>query len=279
MRPACRSGRHSRHPLPRCHLALPQRRGATRAQVVENFLVREDEKKLFADRHGLLALVAIERRGAEAFELLHVSGIWLLCEIAGLFAVFHDVCEDRLKDDNRRLGGIHIDDQFRPVIVEQGQGFLFVGIEPPADHFLIRVVEPVVFQGPLLQARDDFVPVRAIEVENPLHIDDVRHEFGLPDVAGDSIEDEVVDIRLEDVSLDRVSDADLPELYRDLVRDEAAVARVFQEGLADRVPCIHAPENIAACAVEKPGEGADGGSLRALSTSGGTKEEIGGVFC
>ena len=52
-------------------LPLAERGSAAGAEVVEDLLVRQDEKQFFADRHGLLALFAVERRGAEAFELLH----------------------------------------------------------------------------------------------------------------------------------------------------------------------------------------------------------------
>ena len=67
-------GRHGR---PRCEplaggdLALAERGGAAGAEIVEDFFLRQDQEKFFADRHGLLALVAIERRRAEVFELLH----------------------------------------------------------------------------------------------------------------------------------------------------------------------------------------------------------------
>ena len=60
------------HPHFACRdFALAERGGATGAEVVVDFLVGQDEEELFADRHGGLAFFAIERRGAETFELLH----------------------------------------------------------------------------------------------------------------------------------------------------------------------------------------------------------------
>jgi hypothetical protein len=52
---------------------LTERRGATGAEVIVDLLVRQNEQELFTDRHGFAALLTIERRGAEAFELLHVE--------------------------------------------------------------------------------------------------------------------------------------------------------------------------------------------------------------
>lgn len=63
--------RAGHHEFARCDLALAERGGATGAEVVVDFLVGQDEQELFADRHGGLAFFAIERRGAETFELLH----------------------------------------------------------------------------------------------------------------------------------------------------------------------------------------------------------------
>ena len=61
------------HQLALRDLALTERRGATGAEVIVDLLVRQNEQELFTDRHGFAALLTIERRGAEAFELLHVG--------------------------------------------------------------------------------------------------------------------------------------------------------------------------------------------------------------
>ena len=53
------------------HLPLAQRRGAAGAEVIVDFLFRQDQQQPLAHGHGGLAFLAIETRCAEIFELLH----------------------------------------------------------------------------------------------------------------------------------------------------------------------------------------------------------------
>ena len=113
----------------------------------------------------------------------------MLREIARGLPVVHDVGENGLQHDHRGLGSVDVHDHFRAVIIQQRQGFFFLGIEPPPDHLLVRVVEAVVFQRPFFEAVHHFVPVGAAQMEHPPDVDGIGHELGLPGVAGNPIED------------------------------------------------------------------------------------------
>ena len=75
--------------------------------------------------------------------------------------------------------------------------FGFVGRKPALDHFLVRIVEAIVLQRALLQAREERLAIRAGKVEDLFHVDQLVHDLGLADVARNAVEHEHVDVGLE----------------------------------------------------------------------------------
>src|SRR5438094_3140430 len=78
-----------------------------------------------------------------------------------------------------------------------------------------------------------------------LHVDHVIHDLGLADVSGNSVEYERIDVRLELVRFYCRIDCLSPKLHRDIVRNELAFTRIFEEGFADFCTRVDGTEYVA----------------------------------
>lgn len=193
--------------------------------------------------------------------------------------VRHDVRENRVQNNDWRLRGINEDRQIRSVEVQQRLRLAFISVQPTPNHFLVGVVEAVVFQRPLLQTRNHLLTVRAAEMKNPLHLDDLFHQFGLSNVSRDAVEHEVVNVRFERMRLDSMFNARFPELNGDLIGHELALAGILKKRAPKGRPRVNPPEHIATGAMVKPRKAPECGSLSAFPAAGRTKEKVGGVSC
>src|ERR1700726_3445215 len=75
------------------------------------------------------------------------------------------------------------------------------------------------------------------------------------------------------MGIPRGVDGLFPELHRDIVRDQLALARIFEECLADLRPGIDGPKDIAARTMIEPGDSAERFALGAFATAGRTKQD------
>ena len=89
-------------------------------------------------------------------------------------------------DQNRRLRGINVVDEFWPIIIEHGAGITFIRDEALADEFEIGIVEAVFAQCPPLQTFDQFIKIRTSKVE---HRDDIDND-------AESWENDQIDLRV-----------------------------------------------------------------------------------
>src|SRR5438132_14123723 len=84
------------------------------------------------------------------------------------------------------------------------------------------------------------------------YIDHILHDLRLPDVSGDTVKNERIDVRFKLVCVHRCLNRLPPELDCDLVWHELAFARVIEAGFApfragiDRAECIATGTTIEA---------------------------------
>jgi hypothetical protein len=84
-----------------------------------------------------------------------------------------------------------------------------------------------------------------------LYVDHSVHNFGLTDVARNSVQHQHVDIWLKFVRFDCGLDVGPPELDRDFVWNKLAFAGVFEESAADFGPRVESAKDVAAGTMEK----------------------------
>src|SRR5262249_6799201 len=97
-------------------------------------------------------------------------------------------------------------------------------------------------------------------------------------VAGNAVEHERVLLGVKAADLGLVVNVLAPKLNRLLVRHELAAAGILDEQLPQRAVGAEIAEDVAACAVEVIGDGAEDFSLRAFADTGGAEEEDAAVF-
>ena len=199
-------------------------------------------------------------------------------ELEKRFVELQSAARKYVADARKGLLRIDLVDQFRAVEIEQRFGFRLVRFEPAADHFLIGIVETIVFQSPLFQPRYELHAIRAGKVEDLLHVDDVAHDARLAHVARDAVEDERVDVRLESMRADDVGDVGLPEFHGDVVRYELALAGIFEELLAEFRARIQRAKDIAASTVEKARDRSQNLALCPLAAAGRAEDQVCPVF-
>jgi hypothetical protein len=128
------------------------------------------------------------------------------------------------------------------------------------------------------QAAVEFLTVRAGEMENLEHFDIICQYFRLTYVPGDAVENEEIDVGFEKVGVFAVGDVSPPELDREIIWYQLALAGIVDKLLAQRSAGIEGSENVAAGKMVKPGNPAQNGPLGALAASGGSENEKGAVF-
>ena len=141
------------------------------------------------------------------------------------------------------------------VMVEQRLRFPLVSFQPLPDDFLIRIVEPIVLDGSLLQTRDDLARDLDSSDEKPFFTSingSIRSAWR--NIARDAVEDKIVDVRLELMGVHTELNADTPELDGNLIGNKLTLAGIVEKCLAERGAGIDRAENIAACAMEKARE-------------------------
>jgi hypothetical protein len=114
-----------------------------------------------------------------------------------LGAVVFDRVEDVAKDLIGPLIGINVGDQLIAVEFEDGLGLFFIDFLASLDHFNIDVIKSVFFQCATLEAIVDLGFIRALEMEDSADVELVAEDLGLIDIAGNSVENEEVDVGLE----------------------------------------------------------------------------------
>ena len=180
--------------------------------------------------------------------------------------------EDIKQHFGRRLSRVNRRDYLFRIIRKHGLRFRLVGIEATLDDLFVRVVEAIVFQRALFQARKKGFTARAREVKHFFHVDHFLHDFRLADVPGNAVEDERVNVRFKLMRVHRRLDRLPPELDRNLIRHELTFARVFQEGFADFCARIDRAENIAAGAMIKARDRAERFPLGAFAAARGAEQ-------
>src|SRR5437868_10264014 len=177
-----------------------------------------------------------------------------------------------------RLHRVNHGDAFLRVVGQHRARFSFISVEPFLDHLLVGVVEPVIFQSALFQTQEQRFAIRTSEMEDFSDVDHVLHDFCLTDISRNAIKHESIDIGFKFVTFDRSIDGFLPKLHRNLVGHELAFAGVVEEGFAYFCSRIDGTENIAAGAVKKARNAAEGFALCAFAASGRTEEDERLVF-
>ena len=139
-------------------------------------------------------------------------------------AILHQHLDNFAEHIDRREHGVDMHDHLIAVVSQQRPGFLVVGLEPVFDHLFVGVIETVVPQGTPLEALDQLGPVRAGQMKNFPHPDNVLQHLCLVDVARDAVEHQKIVVGMKSVRLDALIDADLPKLDRYFVRHQFATA-------------------------------------------------------
>ena len=139
-------------------------------------------------------------------------------------AILHQHLDNFAEHIDRREHGVDMHGHLIAVVSQQRPRFLVVGLEPVFDHLFVGVIETVVPQGTPLEALDQLGPVRAGQMENFSHPDNVLQHLRLVDVARDAVEHQKIVVGMKSVRLDALIDADLPKLDRYFVRHQFATA-------------------------------------------------------
>lgn len=189
-----------------------------------------------------------------------------------------DVGEDVADDEVGRLARLDVDDQLRAVEIEHRLRLVFVRDLALANRLIVGVVDAVFLERAALDAVVKLLLVGAGEVDHLLNVEAVGEHARLVAIARDAVEHEAVGLGLETSGGDELLDLLRPEVDRDVVGDERALAGVFEEGHADRTGEIEGTEHIAAREVLETGDAAEDFTLCAFARAGGTKEEDGLVF-
>lgn len=98
---------------------MTERFCATGAKVVVDFLSGEHEQQTLAHGHCATALSAVKRRSAKVLELAHLipyGKVGFLRDEVILGSV-HNMRNDRIQDDDRRLGGVDVHDEAAAIVV------------------------------------------------------------------------------------------------------------------------------------------------------------------
>ncbi len=139
------------------------------------------------------------------------------------------------------------------VVVQNGFALLFVGANPLLDHFVVRVIKPVVLERALAQTtRPKFGTVRAAQVKHLQHLNVLLHVLGLLHIPRNAVQHEKIDVRLETVGLVLVVDVGAPQFHRGLIlapswpRLEKATKLLSKRGSG-----VQGPEHITASHVVK----------------------------
>src|SRR5438105_14924606 len=115
-------------------------------------------------------------------------------------------------------------------------------------------------------------------MEDFLYVDHLLHDLGLAQVSRDAVKDEDVDVRFEFMCVHCGMDRLFPKFDRDVVWDELAFARIFEERFANFRARINGAEHIATRAMKKTRDGAEGFALCAFATAGRAEEDERPVF-
>ena len=99
---------------------MAERFCATDAQIVIDFFSRKDEKQTLAHRHCATALSTVKRGSAKVVELAHLipqGNVGFLCDEVGFLSV-HNVGNNGIEHNDRRLGGVDVHDETVAIVVK-----------------------------------------------------------------------------------------------------------------------------------------------------------------
>src|SRR5262249_21968037 len=91
--------------------------------------------------------------------------------------------------------------------------------------------------------------IRTRQMKHLLYINHVIHDLRLPNVSGNSVEYQRIDVRFEFMSFYSCIDRLSPKLHCDVVRNQLPLARIFEEGFADFCARVDGTEYVAAGAM------------------------------
>src|SRR5215831_18826439 len=115
------------------------------------------------------------------------------------------------------------------------------------------------------------------EMKDLLHVNHVFHDFGLANVSWNPIQYQSVDVRLELVRFHRRIYCLSPQFHCDVVRNELALARVFEESFADLCSRVDRAKYVATGAMIKARNRPERFALRALAAAWCAKKDKGVV--
>lgn len=176
------------------------------------------------------------------------------------------------------LRGVNTCNAIFAVIFEHRLRFRLVGGEATLNDLFVRIIETIVFERALLQAREKCLAIRAGKMKYFLHVDFLIHDLRLADISRNTIEDENIDVGFELVRVDCGVDRFFPKLHRDVIGDELTLARIFEKCLTHFGARIDGTEDVSAGAMEKAGNCSKSLTLRAFAAPGRTKKEVGMIF-
>jgi hypothetical protein len=177
-----------------------------------------------------------------------------------------------------RVGGVDVVDQVFAVKFQKRLGLVIVGFQTLLDHLLVSIVKTVVAQGPTLQALDQLGSVRAGQMKNPAHAQDVTEQMGLIDIPRNAVQQQKIMVGVKRVRLDNLVDSQLPQLDRQVVGHQFAPAGVGEKLLAKRRAQVERAEHVPARTVVIAGDRAERFALGAFPATRGTEEKIGLIF-
>src|ERR1051326_1816553 len=150
------------------------------------------------------------------------------------------------QDLMRRLVGVDPVDDLLAVKVQDRLCFSMVGFESCLDYVDIRIVEPVLFQGPTLEPLNEIVGFGAAQIENGFYVQCLAEHLGLVDVSRNAIEHQRIVVRMKTPDFRHIINELVPEFDRRLVRNQLAATGVVEEDFANVAVGFEAAKNVPA---------------------------------
>src|SRR5688500_4788119 len=122
--------------------------------------------------------------------------------------------------------------QLWTIKIEDRFGLAFVGLQPCPDDVEVGVIQPVVAESASLEPLDQFGEIGTGQVKDGDHIQSIRENAGLLEVAGDAVKNHGVAFWIEPGGVRSAVDVRTPELHGRLVRDQFSPTGVFEKGAA-----------------------------------------------
>lgn len=186
--------------------------------------------------------------------------------------------EDFQKSLRRGAVGIDAVDDFPAIKVQHRLGLAFVGFEPRADDFDVRIVQPVVLERAALHPRNEVFKIGAAHVKDGGDVDKFAEHFCLMDVARDAVEHQRIAARMKPPGRRQAVRELLPQLDGWFIGHELAATGVFDKNSSQRGIGTQVTEHIAATAMNEAGNRAENFSMRAFARAGRAEHENRAVF-